>query len=82
MTASLFSAQWYRVARLRPRLRAQVRVQRQQWREQRWYLVRRDCFDLAGSGIVAFTLEHGAHLTRLASARSVVRSTTWRVPAS
>ena len=39
MTASLFSAQWYRVARLRPRLRAQVRVQRQQWREQRWYLL-------------------------------------------
>jgi putative peptide zinc metalloprotease protein len=39
MTASLFSAQWYRVARVRPRLRAQVRVQRQQWRDQRWYLL-------------------------------------------
>ncbi len=39
MTASLFSAQWYRVARLRPRLRAQVRVQRQHWRDQRWYLL-------------------------------------------
>ena len=39
MTASLFSAQWYRVARVRPRLRAQVRVQRQHWREQRWYVL-------------------------------------------
>ena len=39
MSASLFSAQWYRVARVRPRLRAQVRVQRQQWRDQRWYLL-------------------------------------------
>ena len=39
MTASLFSAQWYRVARVRPRLRAQVRVQRQHWRDQRWYLL-------------------------------------------
>jgi putative peptide zinc metalloprotease protein len=39
VTASLFSAQWYRVARVRPRLRAQVRVQRQQWRDQRWYLL-------------------------------------------
>jgi putative peptide zinc metalloprotease protein len=39
MSASLYSAQWYRVARRRPRLRPQVRVQRQQWREQRWYLL-------------------------------------------
>ncbi len=39
MTASLFSAEWYRVAALRPRLRAQVRVQRQEWRDQRWYLL-------------------------------------------
>ncbi len=39
MTASLFSVQWYRVASLRPRLRAQVRVQRQQWRDQCWYLL-------------------------------------------
>ncbi len=39
MTAALLSAQWYRVARVRPRLRAQVRVQRQQWREQRWFLL-------------------------------------------
>lgn len=37
MTASLFSAQWYRVAPLHPRLRAQVRTQRQQWRGQRRY---------------------------------------------
>jgi putative peptide zinc metalloprotease protein len=39
MTASLYSPQWYRAARLCPRLRAQVLVQRQQWRGQRWYLL-------------------------------------------
>lgn len=39
MTATLFSAQWYRIARLRPRLRPQVRVQRQHWRGERWYLL-------------------------------------------
>ena len=39
MSASLFSVQWYRVATLRPRLRAQVRVRRQQWRDQCWYLL-------------------------------------------
>ena len=39
MSAALFSAQWYRVARLRPKLCAQVRVQPQHWREQRWYLL-------------------------------------------
>ena len=39
MTATLFCAQWYRVARVRPRLRAQVQVQRQHWRDQRWYLL-------------------------------------------
>jgi putative peptide zinc metalloprotease protein len=39
MTTSLYSPQWYRVAGLCPRLRAQVRVQRQQWRGQRWYVL-------------------------------------------
>ena len=39
MTASLFSAEWYRVARLRPHLRAQVRVKRQHWRDQCWTLL-------------------------------------------
>lgn len=39
MTATLYSAQWYRVARLRPRLRAHVRVQPQHWRDQVWYLL-------------------------------------------
>lgn len=39
MSATLYSAQWYRIARLRPRLRAQVRARRQQWRGQRWYLL-------------------------------------------
>jgi putative peptide zinc metalloprotease protein len=39
MTGTLFSAQWYRVAKACPRLRAQVRVQRQQWRRQHWFLL-------------------------------------------
>ena len=39
MTAALFSAEWYRVAEVRPRLRSQVRVLRQQWRGQRWFLL-------------------------------------------
>jgi putative peptide zinc metalloprotease protein len=39
MTPSLFSTQWYRVARVCPRLRAQVQVQRQHWRGQRWYVL-------------------------------------------
>ncbi len=39
MSASLFSVQWYRVAALRPQLRTQVKVRRQQWRDQCWYLL-------------------------------------------
>jgi len=39
MSSSLFSPQWYRVAQLRVRLRPQVRVQRQHWRDERWYLL-------------------------------------------
>lgn len=38
MTA-LFSDQWYRVARLHPRLRPQVRAQRRQRRGERWYVL-------------------------------------------
>ncbi len=38
-TTSLYSAQWYRVARVRPLLSPQVRVQRQHWRDQRWYVL-------------------------------------------
>lgn len=34
---SLFSARWYRVADLKPRLRPQVRARRTHWRDQRWY---------------------------------------------
>ena len=45
MTAALYSTDWYRVAALRPRLRPQVRVQRQSWRGQRWYLL---CDDTSG----------------------------------
>jgi putative peptide zinc metalloprotease protein len=45
VNASLFSAEWYRVARLHPRLRAQVKVQRQHWRGERWYVLS----DRAGS---------------------------------
>jgi putative peptide zinc metalloprotease protein len=36
---SLFSELWYRVAEQHPRLRSEVRVQRQQVRGQRWYLL-------------------------------------------
>lgn len=45
MNESLFSPHWHRVAHLRPRLRAHVRVQRQRIRDQDWYLVH----DPAGS---------------------------------
>jgi putative peptide zinc metalloprotease protein len=36
---SLFSPSWYRVAALRPRLRAHVRIQRQSFRDQVWFLL-------------------------------------------
>jgi putative peptide zinc metalloprotease protein len=39
MTKSLFSAQWYRVAELHPRLRPQVRTQGRHWRGQQWYVL-------------------------------------------
>src|SRR5690242_21455928 len=39
MTDSLFSTMWYRVCEHRPRLRAEVRVQRQWIRGQLWYLL-------------------------------------------
>ena len=39
MRESLFSPLWYRVAEQHPHLRAEVRVQRQQVRDQRWYLL-------------------------------------------
>lgn len=39
MHESLFSPIWYRVAGQHPHLRAEVRVQRQQVRDQRWYLL-------------------------------------------
>ncbi|HKX43019.1 MAG TPA: site-2 protease family protein, partial [Burkholderiaceae bacterium] len=35
----LLSADWHRVASLRPRLRAAVRIRRQTWRGRRWYLL-------------------------------------------
>jgi putative peptide zinc metalloprotease protein len=34
---SLFSPLWYRVSNLHPQLSSNVRVQRQQWRDQLWY---------------------------------------------
>ncbi len=39
MGESLFSPIWYRVADLRPRLRSGVRVQRQPYRDEIWYLL-------------------------------------------
>jgi putative peptide zinc metalloprotease protein len=42
LAPSLFSAEWHRVARVQPRLRAQVRVRRQRWRDQQWYVLSDD----------------------------------------
>jgi putative peptide zinc metalloprotease protein len=39
MQESLFSPLWYRVAEQHPALRPEVRVHRQQMRDQRWYLL-------------------------------------------
>jgi putative peptide zinc metalloprotease protein len=39
MSGSLFSPLWYRIAGLHPQLRPDVRVQRQQYRDQRWHLL-------------------------------------------
>src|SRR5581483_11527643 len=39
MNESLFSPAWYRVSAQHPRLRPDVAVQRQQVRDQRWYLL-------------------------------------------
>jgi len=38
-TSSAFSSQWYRVAKLHPSLRAQVRVTRQIYRDEAWYVL-------------------------------------------
>lgn len=42
MSQSLFSANWYRVAQLQPRLRDAITVRRQHWRDQLWYLLSDD----------------------------------------
>ncbi len=39
MPASIFSEYWYRVAGLKPRLRAHVRIDRQYQRDQLWYML-------------------------------------------
>lgn len=39
MSDSLFSPSWYRVAALRPRLRAHVRIVRQTFRDQVWFVL-------------------------------------------
>ena len=39
MSDSLFSPSWYRVAALRPRLRAHVRIVRQSFRDQVWFVL-------------------------------------------
>ncbi len=39
MTQSLFSTNWYRVTKLKPKLREAVTVRRQHWRGQLWYLL-------------------------------------------
>jgi len=39
MTASIYSPYWYRIAGLKPRLRAHVRIDRQYQRNQLWYVL-------------------------------------------
>lgn len=39
MTETVFSASWYRVARLKPRLRSHVRFHRHTYRNQLWYVL-------------------------------------------
>lgn len=39
MSTSLFSSAWYRVAKLRPRLRAHVQIHRHRYRGEIWYLI-------------------------------------------
>jgi putative peptide zinc metalloprotease protein len=39
MTTTTHSSHWYRIAELRPRLRAQVRVQRRRYRDETWLLL-------------------------------------------
>jgi putative peptide zinc metalloprotease protein len=39
MTGPIFSASWYRVEALVPRLRAHVRIHRQEYRGQTWYIL-------------------------------------------
>jgi hypothetical protein len=39
MAESLFSPLWHHVSELRPRLRPGVRVQRQNYRDETWYLL-------------------------------------------
>lgn len=39
MSEQLFSASWYRVAQLRPRIKAQAQTRRQDYRGQVWYVV-------------------------------------------
>jgi putative peptide zinc metalloprotease protein len=39
MSDELYSASWYRVADLKPRLRSHVRIHRHQYRGERWYVL-------------------------------------------
>ena len=39
MSDELYSASWYRIAELRPRLRSHVRIHRHHYRGQRWYVL-------------------------------------------
>ena len=39
MSDELYSASWYRVAELRPRLRSHVRIHRHHYRGERWYVL-------------------------------------------
>ena len=39
MAAALFSPSWYRVAKLRPRLRSHVEIHRHSYRDQVWHVL-------------------------------------------
>ena len=45
MTERLFSTRWHRIARLRPQLRPQVQLRRQQQRGETWYLLQDSATD-------------------------------------
>lgn len=67
MTEALFSPFWYRVARLRPRLRGHTRVHRHEYRGEVWYVLQ----DHAKGQYYRFTPETYELIGRMNGERSV-----------